>query len=121
MAAMVFVGFGGVAVHAEELGAIATSQSSQTLIAYSLDYDMDRATGDKTIEYYGEPVREAVEQALRNNVNHPDSKETAKNSYGRKSFLNDVLPNRNKAGKTFSQDDFAGMRKTDNPKERLRK
>jgi len=96
-------------------------QAPQSLIAYSLDYEMDKARGDQTIEHYGEPVREVVEQTLRNNVNHPDSKETAKNSYKRKSFLNNVLPERNSAGKKFSQEDFSEMRKIEHPRDILQK
>lgn len=95
--------------------------SSQTLIAYSLDYEMDRARGDQTIEHYGESVREPVEQALRNNVNHPESKDTAENSYGRRSFLNNLLPQRHSVGKEFSQDDFSSMRKIVHPKDVLKK
>lgn len=97
------------------------TQMPQSLIAYSLDYEMDRARADQTIEHYGEPVREVVEETLRNNVNHPDSKATAENSYKRKSFLNDLLPNRNSVGKKFSQDDFSGMRKIEHPRDVLQK
>ena len=111
------LGFSGLTANAAGL----MFNDAQPLLGYSLDYDMDRATGDKTIEYYGEPVRDAVEQAMRNNVNHPERKETAQNSYGRKSFLNDLLPDRNSKEKRFSQDDFSKMRKTENPKDRLKK
>ena len=111
------LGFGGLTANAAGL----TFSDARPLLGYSLDYDMDRATGDKTIEYYGEPVRDAVEQAMRNNVNHPERKETAQNSYGRKSFLNDLLPDRNSKEKRFSQDDFSKMRKTANPNDRLKK
>ncbi|PZO15120.1 MAG: hypothetical protein DCF25_14135 [Leptolyngbya foveolarum] len=97
------------------------TQMPQSLIAYSLDYEMDRARADQTIDHYGEPVREVVEETLRNNVNHPDSKATAENSYKRKSFLNDLLPNRNSVGKKFSQDDFSGMRKIEHPRDVLQK
>lgn len=114
------IGIGGLSASADAAPTWA-AQSSQTLVAYSLDYEMDRARGDQTIEHYGEAVREPVEQALKNNVNNPESKDTAENSYGRKSFWNNLLPNRHSAGKNFSQDDFSGMRKIVHPKDVLKK
>ena len=116
---MIFsVAFVGSAIASPEMP---FSDASQTLIAYSLDYEMDRARGDQTIEHYGESVREPVEQAMRNNVNHPESKDTAENSYGRKSFLNKLLPERHSVGKEFSQDDFSSMRKISHPRDVLKK
>lgn len=125
----VSVGLGGLEASADSFSADKSlsaeryeiASDSQVLIAYSLDYEMDRARGDQTIEHYGEPVRDVVEQTLRNNVNHPNSKATAKNSYGRKSFLNKLLPERNSLGKKFSQDDFSGMRKIEHPRDVLKK
>lgn len=118
MAVLISVGFASAEAQAN---GDRLTQMPQSLIAYSLDYEMDRARGDQTIEHYGEPVREVVEETLRNNVNHPNSKATAENSYKRKSFLNDLLPNRNSAGKKFSQDDFSGMRKIEHPRDALQK
>ena len=118
MAVLISVGF---TIAEAQANSDRLAQMPQSLIAYSLDYEMDRARGDQTIEHYGEPVREVVEETLRNNVNHPNSKATAENSYKRKSFLNDLLPNRNSAGKKFSQDDFSGMRKIEHPRDALQK
>ena len=118
MALLISVGFASAEA---EANSDRLTQMPQTLIAYSLDYEMDKARADQTIEHYGEPVREVVEETLRNNVNHPNSKATAENSYKRKSFLNDLLPNRNSAGKKFSQDDFSGMRKIEHPRDALQK
>lgn len=90
--------------------------SDLPLIAYSVDYEMDRARGEKTIEHYGEPVRDVVEQAIKNNENNPRSKSTAENTYRRESWLNDLLPER--LGQFFSKDDLLDMPNTDNPRER---
>lgn len=92
-------------------------------LAYSIDYGLDQARGETTIEFYGdefqgESLREIVEQTLRNNDNHPDRKETAQNSYKRQSFLNDVLPE--KRSTAFSKDTLMKLRKTEHPKERLK-
>lgn len=114
---VILISFAGGAVAVPAL----IDDFSQTTIAYSLDYEMDRARGDQTIEHYGESVREPVEQAMRNNVNHPERKDTAENSYGRKSFMNSLLPKRHKVGKAFSQDDFSSMRKIKHPREALRR
>jgi len=95
-----------------------------TLLAYDIDYGMDQARGEQTLEYYadnedfGDKLRDIIEQTLRNNVNHPDSKSTAKNSYKRESTLNDLLPE--KRSSAFSKDDLSKLRKTQNPKELLR-
>lgn len=86
--------------------------------AYSIDYEMDQARGEKTIEYYGESLREIVEQTLRNNDGHPEPKETAQNSYRRQGFLNDVLPQKRKSA--FDKDRLMQLRQTENPKDRLR-
>lgn len=105
------VGFGGVA------GA-ATLPTRQPILAYNIDFDMDSATAEKTIEYYGEELRELVEQALRNNQNHPERKSTAKNSYQRESALNDLLPEARSSA--FSKETLSDLRKTKNPKDVLR-
>ncbi len=81
--------------------------------AYNIDYGMDQARGEKTIEYYGEPLREIVEQTMQNNVNHPQPKSTSQNSYKRESKLNNLLPERR--GKAFSLERFLSMRQTSNP------
>ena len=86
--------------------------------AYGLDYEMDLARVEKTIEFYGEELREIVEQAIRNNDTHPDRKETAENSYRRQSFLNEVLPQ--KRSSAFSKDMLLQLRKTEHPRERLK-
>jgi len=86
--------------------------------AYSIDYEMDQARGEKTIEYYGESLREIVEQTLRNNDEHPERKETAQNSYKRQGLLNDVLPQ--KRSSAFDKDRLMQLRKTENPKDRLK-
>lgn len=82
-------------------------------MAYNIDYGMDQARGVKTIEHYGEPVREIVEQTIKNNVNHPEPKPTSQNSYQRESKLNDLLPERR--GEAFSLERFLSMRKTSDP------
>jgi len=82
-------------------------------MAYNIDYGMDQARGAKTIEYYGEPVREIVEQTMKNNVNHPEPKATSQNSYQRESKLNNLLPERR--GQAFSLERFLSMRATSNP------
>ena len=88
------------------------------IVAYNIDFDMDSATAEKTIEYYGEELRDLVEQALRNNQNHPERKSTAKNSYQRESALNDILPEaRNSA---FSKETLSDLRKPKNPKDLLK-
>jgi hypothetical protein len=96
---------------------------SHPLVAYSIDYGMDQARGEKTIEYYsefyGESLRELIEQTLRNNEDHPDSKATAKNTFRRESFLNNVLPKQRSTA--FSKEDLLKLRSTENPKDRLRK
>ena len=92
--------------------------SGGSAIAYSIDYEMDQARGEKTIEYYGESLREIVEQTLRNNDGHPERKETAQNSYRRQSFLNDLLPE--KRSSAFDKDKLMKLRKTEHPKDRLR-
>lgn len=122
------LGFGGLEARADVQGSSANSaigncelaSSTQTLVAYSVDYEMDKARVEKTIDHYGEPVRDVAEQALENNENNPDSKETAENSYKRESFWNKILPRRHSVGQEFSKEDFAGMRKTSDPGEGFR-
>ena len=82
-------------------------------IAYSVDYEMDKARAEKTVEHYGEPIRPIVEQAIENNENNPDSKATAENSYQRESPPNRLLPKR--WGKFFSKKDFLDMSDTEDP------
>ncbi|MEO1390468.1 MAG: hypothetical protein AAFV85_24315 [Cyanobacteria bacterium J06634_6] len=92
--------------------------SMQPIIAYNIDFEMDSATAEQTIEYYGEEIREFVEQALRNNQNHPERKSTAKNSYQRESALNDLLPEARSSA--FSKETLSDLRKTKNPKDVLK-
>ena len=82
-------------------------------MAYNIDYGMDQARVAKTIEYYGEPMREIVEQTMKNNVNHPERKPTSQNSYQRESKLNSFLPERR--GQAFPLERFLAMRATSNP------
>lgn len=112
---------GGFIIAEAQANSDRIAQRPQNLIAYSVDYEMDKARAEQTIEHYGEPVREVVEEALQNNVNNPDSKGTAENSYQRESPLNDLLPYRNSAGQEFSQDDFSKMQKIERPKDVLQK
>ncbi|PZO51170.1 MAG: hypothetical protein DCF15_15080 [Phormidesmis priestleyi] len=94
--------------------------SAESSVAYSIDYGMDQARGEKTIEYYGESygesLRDIIEQTLRNNVESPDSKATAENTYKRESFLNDWLPK--KRSSAFSRQDLMKLRETKNPRDR---
>ena len=122
------LGFGGLEARADIQGGSANSatvsreidRTAQVLIAYSVDYEMDKARVEKTVDHYGEPVRDVAEQALKNNENNPNRKETAENSYERESFWNKILPRRHSLGQAFSEEDFAGMRKTSDPGEGLR-
>ncbi|MGD1899717.1 MAG: hypothetical protein ACFB16_22570 [Phormidesmis sp.] len=98
--------------------AIASPLTTQPVIAYNIDFGMDLARVEQTIEHYGEEIREVVEQALMNNVNHPESKDTAENTYQRQSALNDILPERRNSA--FSKDDLTNLRKTEHPRDRLR-
>ncbi len=81
------------------------------LVAYSVDYEMDKARAEKTVEHYGEPIRDIVEDALENNEENPNSKSTAQNTYQRESPLNDVLPK--KIGDSFSQKELSDMQRDD--------
>ena len=100
-------------------GAIASPlTSTQPVVAYNIDFGMDIARIEQTIEHYGEEIREVVEQALMNNVNHPESKDTAENTYQRKTALNDLLPERRSSA--FSTDDLIDLKKTEHPRDRLR-
>ena len=96
----------GVAIALVLLLTVPTNVPSN-LIAYDIDLEMDKAREEKTVEHYGEGIRDIVKDATDNNVNAPDSKETAENSYERESKLNDVLPKR--IGQDFSQEDLADM------------
>ena len=79
---------------------------------------MDIARVEQTIEHYGEEIRDVVEQALRNNVNNPESKDTAQNTYQRQSTMNDLLPERRSTA--FSTEDLRNLKNTEHPRERLR-
>lgn len=106
------------------LASTSLPSDTNTLLAYNIDYGMDQARGEQTLEYYeddedfGDKLREIIERTLRNNENHPESKETAKNSYKRESALNNILPE--KRSSAFSKDDLSKLRKTQNPKDLLR-
>lgn len=106
------------------LASTSLPSNTNTLLAYNIDYGMDQARGEQTLEYYeddedfGDKLREIIERTLRNNENHPESKETAKNSYKRESALNNILPE--KRSSAFSKDDLSKLRKTQNPKDLLR-
>jgi hypothetical protein len=114
--------FGGGAAITQPLSGRG-SFSSTPLLAYSIDYGMDQARGEKTIEYYaemyGESLRDLIEQTLRNNEDHPDSKPTAQNTFRRESFFNDLLPKQRSTA--FSKEDLLKLRTTENPREKLRK
>ena len=92
--------------------------TTQPIVAYNIDFGMDLARVDQTIEFYGEEIRDVVEQALRNNVNNPNSKDTAQNTFQRQSSINDLLPERRSSA--FSKDDLVNLKKTEHPRERLR-
>lgn len=98
------------------IGAVLSTQ--QPVVAYNIDFGMDLARAEQTIEHYGEEIRGIVEQALRNNENNPESKSTAKNSYQRQSALNEVLPEARSSA--FSKDDLTKLKKTEHPRDRLR-
>ncbi|MGB5915106.1 MAG: hypothetical protein WA783_07410 [Phormidesmis sp.] len=102
---------------AQEITA-ANLPKTQPLVAYNIDYKMDLARAERTVEHYGEKIRNIVEQALRNNENNPQSKATAKNSYQRKSAFNDILPERRSSA--FSKDELSNLRKTEHPRDRLK-
>lgn len=87
------------------------SPEASAIIAYDIDYEMDEARKEKTIEHYGEGIRDIVEDATANNVNNPESKPTAENSYEREGPLNDVLPKQ--IGKDFSKKELANMENSD--------
>ncbi|MEL6603552.1 MAG: hypothetical protein AAFP20_10055 [Cyanobacteria bacterium J06614_10] len=99
-------------------GLFEQSAIAQPIIAYNIDFGMDLARVEQTIEHYGEEIRDVVEQALRNNVNNPDSKNTAQNTYKRQSALNELLPERRSSA--FSRDDLVNLKKTEHPRDRLR-
>ena len=80
---------------------------NSALLAYDVDLQMDKARVEKTIEHYGEPVRDIVEQAHKNNKNNPERKSTAENTYERETALNEALPE--KIGKDFSKQELKDM------------
>lgn len=93
--------------YTNHVATLPAATTTPTLIAYNVDLEMDKARKEKTVEHYGEPIRDVVEQATQNNENRPDSKPTAENTYQRESRLNDILPER--VGKHFSQEDLQNM------------
>lgn len=88
--AITFVVLSVCAIAPMPASAIATS--SNRLLAYNIDIDMDKAREEKTVDHYGESIRDIVQSANENNVNNPDSKDDAKTTYRRESKLNDLLP-----------------------------
>jgi hypothetical protein len=82
-----------------------------TLVAYNIDLEMDKAREEKTVEHYGEGIRDLVQDANTNNVNNPDRKPTAESTYQRESPLIDALPTQ--IGKDFSEEDLAHMEHSD--------
>ena len=90
----------------------------QPIIGYNIDFGMDIARVEQTIEHYGEEIRDVVEQALRNNVNNPESKDTAQNTYQRQSAMNDLLPERRSSA--FSTEDLRKLKNTEHPRDRLK-
>ncbi len=87
------------------------SPEASAIVAYDIDYEMDEARKEKTIEHYGEGIRDIVEDATANNVNNPESKPTAENSYEREGPLNEVLPEQ--IGKDFSKEELVNMDKSE--------
>ncbi len=87
------------------------STNASAIVAYNIDFEMDKAREEKTVEHYGEGIRDIVEDATENNVNNPDSKPTAQSTYEREGTLNDELPEQ--IGKNFSQEDLADMENSD--------
>ena len=51
-----------------------SSVESTILVAYNIDLEMDKAREEKTVEHYGEGIRDLVQDANTNNVNSPDRK-----------------------------------------------
>ncbi len=92
-------------------GLMSPHLSNSNVIAYSVDYEMDKARAEKTVEHYGEPIRDIVEGALENNEENPDSKSTAQNTYQRENPLNEILPK--KIGDSFSQKELSDMQRDD--------
>ena len=84
IAAISFVSVGDCGAIASPLN-VQQANLQQPIVAYNIDFGMDLARVEQTIEHYGEEIREVVAQALLNNVNHPESKETAENTYQRQS------------------------------------
>ena len=80
---------------------------NSVLLAYDIDLQMDKARVEKTVEHYGEPVRDIVEQAHQNNENNPDRKSTAENTYKRETALNEALPEQ--LGRDFSKQELKDM------------
>jgi len=77
-------------------------------VAYSVDYEMDKARAQKTVKHYGEGLRPFVKEVLKNNEENPNRKPTAENTYQRESPLNELLPERIR--KTFSKTELLEMK-----------
>ncbi|NEP15749.1 MAG: hypothetical protein F6J97_02475 [Leptolyngbya sp. SIO4C1] len=98
-------------------GLIATMPSAiaapldTALLAYNIDLEMDKAREEKTVEHYGEPIRDIVQSANQNNENNPERKPTAKSTYERESPLNEALPEQ--LGKDFSQSELRQLETSD--------
>lgn len=60
--------------------AIASDQTAPTL-AYRIDWDKDKARQEKTVEHYGEGVRPIVEDAQKNNAEHPQNQAVPEEEY----------------------------------------
>ena len=84
-------------------------EAPKNWVAYDVDYEMDQARVEKTIEHYGEQMKPIVEQAIKNNEENPESKATAENSYEREGLLNEQLPE--SVGETFSKKELVEMDK----------
>lgn len=95
----------------------APMQALSGAVAYNIDIDMDKAREETTVDHYGEGIREFVQDANGNNVNNPQAKPTAENTYPRETSLDDALPQvlpevfSKITGEDFSQSDLQTMEK----------
>ena len=94
---------------------ISSNWSYDSILAYNVDIDMDRAREEQTVNHYGEGIREFVEDAIDNNADNPNAKPTAENTYQRDTALNKVLPETfpEAIGKDFSQKTLEKMESKD--------
>jgi hypothetical protein len=103
-----------------QASAAETSALLDYSIAYNIDLEMDKAREEKTVEHYGEGIRDLVEDANKNNVNAPDSKPTAQSTYERSNPVIDVLPKERST--RFSKEELQDMKKGErNRSEELKK